>query len=57
MKKIIAITFASFMLTSLTSCFMFQKHQTCPAYSEINTKTEKQTPINIDVLNCEDLNS
>lgn len=42
MKKIFTITLASFLITSLTSCFLFQTHETCPAYSQIDKKVEKE---------------
>lgn len=56
MKKIFTITLASFLITSLTSCFLFQKHETCPAYSQIEKKVEKEI-IKEEALNTTIINS
>jgi hypothetical protein len=56
MKKLYTITFASLLITSLTSCFLFQTHETCPAYSQIEKKIEKDN-LKKEVLNTTIINS
>ena len=46
MKKFVQITFISLGLMSMSSCFLFQTHEDCPAYGDVkvkkeNTKTEQ----------------
>lgn len=55
MKKIISITFISLLMTSLTSCFLFQTHETCPAYSQNENKVNKQEIVD-DVIEIENSN-
>ena len=52
MKKFLTVIFFSLFLTSLTSCFLFQSHETCPAYNSQNDeKIENQeiTEINTEI--------
>lgn len=56
MKRLFTITLASLLISSLTSCFLFQKHETCPAYSQVEKKIEKEI-IKEDVSNTTIINS
>ncbi len=48
MKKLASHTIIGLAILSLSSCFLFQKHEDCPAYGS-NEKVNQQVEKNIDV--------
>lgn len=46
MKKVAIYSLFALFLSSFSSCFLFQSHEDCPAYGELEKQKTEKTDLN-----------